>query len=80
MLRLGFTARTREHYVDGGIYNNNPCELANDERKLLCPSEAGMHPDISLSLGTGHHGEASGPFDVTSPRETLLRLHTMAAH
>ena len=54
--------------MDGGIYNNNPCEIANDERKLLWPSEAGMHPDILLSLGTGHHGEASRPFDVTPSR------------
>ncbi|KAL9049151.1 MAG: hypothetical protein Q9162_007370 [Coniocarpon cinnabarinum] len=57
--------RTRQGYLDGAIYHNNPVEVANDERKLIWREDANFHPDLLFSIGTGHHGEAKGPFDNT---------------
>lgn len=50
--------RTKQGYLDGAIYHNNPVDVANDERKLIWPEEAGHHPDLMLSIGTGRDGEA----------------------
>ena len=55
-------SRTHQGYLDGAIFHNNPVEVANEERKLLWPEDAGMHPDVLFSIGTGHHGETAGPF------------------
>jgi len=42
--------------VDGAIFHNNPVRIANYESKLLWPDVEDRHPDILLSIGTGHHG------------------------
>ncbi|KAF2441827.1 hypothetical protein P171DRAFT_418623 [Karstenula rhodostoma CBS 690.94] len=47
---------TKEGYVDGAIFHNNPVRIANYESKLLWPDVEDRHPDILLSLGTAHHG------------------------
>ncbi|KAL9120659.1 MAG: hypothetical protein Q9187_002784 [Circinaria calcarea] len=42
-------------YEDGGIYHNNPVNIADSERKLIWPDLADIPPDIILSIGTGHN-------------------------
>lgn len=41
-------------FVDGGVYYNNPIEIALREQNLLWPQNRPRLPDIVLSLGTGH--------------------------
>lgn len=48
--------RTKEGYLDGALFHNNPVYIANHERKLIWPDVESCHPDILLSIGTGHHG------------------------
>lgn len=45
---------TKKEYWDGALYHNNPIIVANHERKLIWPDIAASHPDIVLSIGTGH--------------------------
>ncbi|KAI8626701.1 hypothetical protein F5Y19DRAFT_445247 [Xylariaceae sp. FL1651] len=47
-----FTSQTRREYIDGGLYNNCPVNVAYNERRLLWGD---VTPDILLSLGTGQH-------------------------
>lgn len=65
--------RTHQGYLDGALYHNNPVDVANDERKLLWPEDASLHPDVLLSIGTGHHGEASKPLESTTPKRHKFR-------
>ncbi|GIZ36674.1 hypothetical protein CKM354_000014300 [Cercospora kikuchii] len=53
-------------YLDGALYNNNPAQLANDERKLIWPDTAKSHPDLLLSVGTGR--SRAGDYDADHPR------------
>ncbi|KAF2012508.1 hypothetical protein BU24DRAFT_442957 [Aaosphaeria arxii CBS 175.79] len=48
--------RTKEGFLDGAVFHNNPVRIANYESKLLWPDAERCHPDILLSLGTGRHG------------------------
>ncbi|KAF2461117.1 hypothetical protein BDY21DRAFT_297819 [Lineolata rhizophorae] len=54
--------RTNEGYIDGAAYYNNPIRVADHERKLIWPELANQHPDIVLSLGTGHNGNRTRGF------------------
>ena len=47
--------RTKEGFLDGAVYHNNPVRIANYESKLLWPEAEERHPDILLSIGTAHH-------------------------
>lgn len=46
-------------FQDGGIYYNNPIDIAMQEKKLLWPDVAEAHPDIVLSVGTGYNVQSS---------------------
>lgn len=48
---------TQKGYVDGGIYHNNPINVAEQERKLLWPELEDSYPDIVLSLGTAYNAQ-----------------------
>lgn len=37
---------------DGGVYNNNPINIAERERKLIWPDLAEQEPDVVVSIGT----------------------------
>ncbi|CAN9312297.1 unnamed protein product [Alternaria alternata] len=54
--------RTKEGYVDGAVFNNNPVRIANYESKLLWPDADQRPPDILLSIGTGQHGADTNNF------------------
>lgn len=49
--------RTNQGYLDGALYHNNPVRIAHHESKLIWPHSQDYHPDILLSIGTGHNGE-----------------------
>jgi hypothetical protein len=51
--------RTREGFLDGAVFHNNPVRIANYESKLIWPDAEERHPDILLSIGTGHNGADS---------------------
>ncbi|KAI8938298.1 hypothetical protein NX059_005951 [Plenodomus lindquistii] len=58
--------RTMEGFLDGAVFHNNPVRIANYESKLLWPDAEECHPDILLSIGTGHNGiEADGSRETT---------------
>lgn len=67
--------RTNEGYLDGALFHNNPAKLANYERKLIWPDSEGHHPDILLSIGTGHNGR-----DTTSAAEPHFRNREYMQH
>jgi len=45
---------TGQLFQDGAINYNNPVAVADRERQLLWPPDKHEHPDILLSIGTGH--------------------------
>ncbi|KAF2019496.1 hypothetical protein BU24DRAFT_431280 [Aaosphaeria arxii CBS 175.79] len=47
--------RTKEVFIDGALYYNNPVRIANYESMLIWPETKGSHPDILLSLGTAYN-------------------------
>lgn len=55
--------RTREGFLDGAVFFNNPVRIANYESKLIWPDAEDRHPDILLSIGTGHCGADSEGFN-----------------
>lgn len=51
---------SKQTYADGGIYHNNPIQVADVERKLLWPALKDCEPDIVLSLGTAYSSKQKG--------------------
>ncbi|KAK5102797.1 hypothetical protein LTS08_003597 [Lithohypha guttulata] len=47
---------TGQTFMDGGIYYNNPIEVALREHRLVWPNNRPEGPDVLLSLGTGYTG------------------------
>lgn len=43
---------SKQTFWDGGVYNNNPINIAERERKLIWPSLAEQEPDVVVSIGT----------------------------
>jgi hypothetical protein len=59
-------SRTNQGYIDGAVFHNNPVRIANYESKLIWPDVDQCHPDILLSIGTGHNGaDTEGFVDVS---------------
>ncbi|KAJ4355214.1 hypothetical protein N0V95_003109 [Ascochyta clinopodiicola] len=44
---------SKQIYMDGALYHNNPVRIADTEWKLIWNRGPTTHPDIMLSLGTG---------------------------
>jgi len=49
--------RTKETYLDGALFHNNPVRVAHQESKLIWEDVRDAHPDILLSIGTSHNGQ-----------------------
>lgn len=43
---------SKQVFWDGGVYHNNPINIAERERKLIWPDLADQEPDILVSIGT----------------------------
>jgi hypothetical protein len=43
---------SKQTFWDGGVYNNNPINIADRERKLIWPDLAEQEPDVVVSIGT----------------------------
>ncbi|KAF2462522.1 FabD/lysophospholipase-like protein [Lindgomyces ingoldianus] len=54
--------RTKEGFIDGAVFHNNPVVIAKYESRLIWPDVEEQHPDIFLSIGTGHNGEDTEGF------------------
>jgi hypothetical protein len=59
------------------VFHNNPVRIANYESKLIWPDVEESHPDILLSIGTGHNGADTEGF-VDASRSDRRRFHTKA--
>ncbi|CAM1501617.1 Fc.00g036010.m01.CDS01 [Cosmosporella sp. VM-42] len=46
---------TKQVYLDGGLWHNNPIRIADSEAKAIWPDTKHTHPDMILSIGTGYH-------------------------
>jgi predicted acylesterase/phospholipase RssA len=46
---------SKQVYVDGAVYHNNPIHIADLERRLLWPSDGHSVPDFVLSIGTAYN-------------------------
>ena len=44
---------SKQTYIDGGIWHNNPVNIADSERELIWPDIAHLPPDLLLSIGSG---------------------------
>lgn len=44
---------SKQTYLDGAVYHNNPVGIADSEWRLIWGSNLCSHPDVVLSLGTG---------------------------
>ena len=60
---------SKQVYTDGGIYHNNPIQIADKERKLIWPSMHNDFPDIVVSIGTAK----MAPVRIASEREQSPR-------
>jgi hypothetical protein len=69
---------SKQAYMDGGIYHNNPIEIADQERKLIWPQLVDYPPDIILSIGTSYNSSSIPRKALTSP--TLRRRGMYGGH
>ncbi|KAJ4183356.1 hypothetical protein NW755_009847 [Fusarium falciforme] len=46
---------TKQVYLDGGLWHNNPIRIADSEARAIWPNDKHAHPDMILSIGTGYH-------------------------
>ncbi|OJD31446.1 lysophospholipase-like protein [Diplodia corticola] len=44
---------SRQVYLDGALYHNNPIAIAQRENNLIWPEQPSEFPDVVVSLGTG---------------------------
>ncbi|KAL3422983.1 hypothetical protein PVAG01_04730 [Phlyctema vagabunda] len=59
---------SKQVYLDGAIYYNNPIVVADLERKLLWPADGVNLPDLILSIGTAMGPEHSSPLRKSTER------------
>ena len=64
-----------EGFLDGAVFHNNPVRIANYESKLLWPDAEDFHPDILLSIGTGHYdADMDGLLDASRSDRRRLQI------
>lgn len=71
-------AATKHEYLDGGLFHNNPVNVADTERKLIWTDQALRNPDIIVSIGSGFQRTArrsSSPAQQ-APLASLTRRST----
>lgn len=81
---------TKNGYLDGALYHNNPVFVANHERKAIWNDVCQQPPDLFLSIGTGHDGHiqkhiqkksffraafSKTPVDIPMSLAPEIRLH-----
>jgi hypothetical protein len=57
--------------VDGGLYYNNPIQVADLERRLLWPTDGNSYPDFVLSIGTAYNQHPRKKLNKTSSRSSF---------
>lgn len=49
---------SKQVYMDGALYHNNPIQIAERERKLIWDKEVNEYPDLIVSIGTSFNPHA----------------------
>ncbi|KAI4204204.1 MAG: hypothetical protein LQ350_001395 [Teloschistes chrysophthalmus] len=57
---------SKQVYMDGAIYHNNPIQIADKERKNIWPSLPSDYPDVLVSIGTSY-GPPRAAKELSSP-------------
>ncbi|KAJ7104794.1 acyl transferase/acyl hydrolase/lysophospholipase [Mycena epipterygia] len=65
--QLGMT----QHYIDGGVGNNNPTSLVLQEAKMLFPSEPTV---LVCSIGSGHPDTIKIPTRKSQYSDTIVKV------
>jgi len=67
-------APSKQVYIDGAIYHNNPIKVIETERKLIWPNLCSDHPDILLSIGTAYNPRSrrSSTGSLQTPRSGVI--------
>jgi hypothetical protein len=50
---------SKQIFWDGGVYHNNPIQIAERERKLIWPELVDQEPDVVVSIGTMYCSKTS---------------------
>lgn len=66
---------SKQVYLDGAIYHNNPIQIADKERKNLWPSMKAESPDIVVSIGTAYGPPQSKPVLSPPPPQVGVLSH-----
>jgi len=66
---------SKQSYLDGAIYHNNPIQIADKERKNLWPSMKAEFPDVVVSIGTGYGPPQSKPVLSSPPPQVGVLSH-----
>lgn len=66
---------SKQVYLDGAIYHNNPIQIADRERKYLWPSMKAEFPDVVVSIGTGYGPPRSKPVLSSPPPQVGILSH-----
>jgi hypothetical protein len=61
--------RSKQTYLDGALYYNNPIGIADSEWKLIWGTNVSSHPDMVISLGTGYDPQQR----ERTPRNSVMR-------
>jgi hypothetical protein len=61
--------RSKQTYLDGALYYNNPIGIADSEWKLIWGTDLSSHPDLVISLGTGYDPQQR----ERTPRNSVMR-------
>lgn len=72
---------SKQTFWDGGVYNNNPINIAERERKLIWPELAEQEPDVMVSVGTMFCGKSEPkrkPKWVSSPKGIVAHFKFLA--
>lgn len=75
IFKLFYHQLSKQNYVDGAIYHNNPIEIANKERKFIWPNMKDDYPDIVVSVGTTIRSNSRHPSQLTSPPRNGVLSH-----
>lgn len=66
---------SKQVYVDGAIYHNNPVQIADKERKILWLSMQAEYPDVWASIGTSYGPPRSDKELTSAPPQVGVWSH-----
>ncbi|KAJ7105355.1 acyl transferase/acyl hydrolase/lysophospholipase [Mycena epipterygia] len=64
-------AGMKQHYIDGGVGNNNPTSLVLEEARILFPSRPTV---LVCSMGSGHPDTIQMPIRKSKHADTIMKV------